>query len=106
MTIEQTIDIPVNRKLYLDLPEAVPSGRTKLILNFESLPSQAVVPPKRKLSPALQAVMKEAEEKRAWRLAHPEDFEAQMKKVLEGGPLFGGIDGMEYQRKVRSEWED
>jgi hypothetical protein len=106
MTVEQTIDIPVSRKLYLDLPETVPSGRTKLVLNFESLPPQAVVPPERKLSPALQGVLKETAEKRAWRLAHPEDFEARMKQIREGGPLFGGIDGLEYQRNVRSEWEE
>ena len=78
----------------------------KVILDFETLPPQKITLRKRELSPELQAVMKEAEEKRAWRLAHPEDFEAQMKKVLKGGPLFDGIDGLEYQRKVRYEWED
>jgi hypothetical protein len=105
MTLEQTIDIPADRKLYLELPETVPSGRTKVIINFETLSPRTVTPNPGKFSPELQAAIKEAEEKRAWRLAHPEEFKARMKKAREGGPLFGGIDGLEYQRKVRSEWD-
>jgi hypothetical protein len=105
LTLEQTIDIPADRKLYLELPETVPSGRTKVIINFETLTPQAVAPRSGKFSPELQAAIKEAEEKRARRLARPEEFKARMKRVREGGPLFGGIDGLEYQRKVRCEWD-
>jgi hypothetical protein len=105
MTLEQTVDIPADRRLYLELPETVPSGRTKIALNFEALPSRSAAPRKKELSPELRAAMQEAEEKRAWRFAHPEEFEAQMKRAREGGLLFGGIDGLEYQRKVRSEWD-
>jgi hypothetical protein len=106
ITLEQTVEIPADRRLYLELPKTVPSGQTKITLNFEPPVPQPVAPGKRKLSPELQAAIKEAGEKRAWRFAHPEEFEERMKKAREGGPLFGGIDGLEYQRKVRSEWED
>jgi hypothetical protein len=61
MTIEQTIDIPADRKLYLELPETVPSGRTKVIINFETLPLRTITPSPRKFSPELQAAIKEAE---------------------------------------------
>jgi hypothetical protein len=64
-----------------------------------------VTPYPGKFSPELHAAIKEAEEKRARRLALAEDFKARMKRAREGGPLFGGIVGLEYQRKVRCEWD-
>jgi hypothetical protein len=38
VTIQKTVDIPADRRLVLEipLPPTVPSGRTKLTLNFES----------------------------------------------------------------------
>jgi hypothetical protein len=36
VTIQKTVDIPADRRLTIDLPETVPSGWTKLTLNFES----------------------------------------------------------------------
>ncbi|GHV11669.1 hypothetical protein FACS189491_03310 [Spirochaetia bacterium] len=53
-----------------------------------------------------QNALLEAEEKTAWRKAHPKEFKEKMRKLREGGPLFGGIDGVTYQRKIRDEWED
>jgi hypothetical protein len=40
MTIQQTIDIPANRKVHFDLvlPETVPCGRTDVILDFPNEP--------------------------------------------------------------------
>ena len=42
MTIQQTIDIPANRKIHLDLtlPEGAPFGKTELVLEFK--PAAAV----------------------------------------------------------------
>ena len=34
MTIEQTIEVPANRRITIDLPEDVPSGRAHLIIQF------------------------------------------------------------------------
>jgi hypothetical protein len=37
MTIQQTIDVPANRKVHFDiiLPEGVPCGQTEVILDFK-----------------------------------------------------------------------
>jgi hypothetical protein len=40
LTIQQTVDIPADRRLYIELPKTVPSGRTVVTLNFETLPPQ------------------------------------------------------------------
>ena len=34
MTIEQTVDIPVDRRLILDIPQEVPAGRAQVIIKF------------------------------------------------------------------------
>ncbi|MCL2092881.1 MAG: hypothetical protein FWH12_01680 [Treponema sp.] len=34
MTITQTVDIPENRRLVIDLPHEVPAGRMDVIINF------------------------------------------------------------------------
>jgi hypothetical protein len=31
---------------------------------------------------------------------------AWLDECQRGGPLFGGIDGLEYQRHIRNEWKD
>ena len=35
MTIEQTIEVPVNRRVYLDLPLELPVGRAKITITPE-----------------------------------------------------------------------
>ena len=34
MTIEQTIEVPASRRIFLDLPLELPIGKTKVKLNF------------------------------------------------------------------------
>ncbi|GHV25180.1 hypothetical protein AGMMS4952_02300 [Spirochaetia bacterium] len=99
--IQQTVDIPANRKLYLELPETVPSGKTKVILEFKS-PVQTDTYPE-PLS-GLEKLLKEAEEKRLYFQAHPEEIRA-LRGCLPG-TAFGGMDGVTFQRKTRAEWED
>jgi len=47
MTITQTVEIPENRRLTIDIPNEVPTGRTSIILQFpdkkEARPSKPVV---------------------------------------------------------------
>jgi hypothetical protein len=104
MTLEQTVDIPADRRLYLELPETVPSGRTKLILNFEALPSQSAAPLKNELSPELRAAMQEAEEKWRYNKAHREEINA-FRGCLKDSPIWDNLDGVAYQRKIRDEWD-
>jgi hypothetical protein len=37
MTIEQTIEIPVNHRITLDLPPELPAGKTKVEMSFTPL---------------------------------------------------------------------
>ena len=144
MTIQQTIEIPADHRLHLDmlLPEDVPDGQAKIkifikpfakrakarkpkqapagedandrtdgvplgdgLVYYPALPGYTPTPP----DPELAAIMKEAREKTERRRTDPV-YRAEVAKIWkelqEGGPIFGGRDGMEVQREMRSEWPD
>jgi hypothetical protein len=108
VTIQQTIDIPASRKVHLDitLPEDMPCGRTELVLDFRPSAAHAGASGKPRLDPILEKALREAEEKWAYNQAHPEELKTSLARLRENGPLFGGADGVEFQRKIRDEWED
>jgi len=41
MTIEQTVEIPANHRVFFDLPPELPTGRTKVALTFTPLTATA-----------------------------------------------------------------
>jgi hypothetical protein len=43
MTIEQTVEIPENHRIYIDIPSQIPAGRTKIALTITDFP-QATPP--------------------------------------------------------------
>jgi len=92
MSLEQIVEIPPSRRLLVDVPEEVPVGRT--ILTFNPAPG----------SKDLEG----AERIWAYNRAHPEEVKAKFQKLegCLGGNAFGGLTGMEYQKKVREEWND
>jgi hypothetical protein len=111
MTIRQTIDIPVSRNVHFDvsLPQDMPYGRTEVVLHFKPSAGQSGTPvsdAKPKLDPVLEKLLQEAEAKRLYNQAHPEKLQECLKNLRDGGPLFDGIDGVAFQRKIRDEWED
>jgi hypothetical protein len=105
--IEQTIDIPASRRIYFDLPESFNCDQARVTLRFEPVTAKTV-------SAALPAkqdddwtkALEKAEEIWAYNRAHPEELQASLNKLKENGPIFGGIDGVDFQRKIRDEWED
>jgi hypothetical protein len=110
MTIQQTIEIPADRRVYFDvrLPKEVACGRTEVVLDFKA----PVVQPeafgsavKTGLDPVLEAVMGEAERKWADNRAHPEKLQSALEKLRDGGTVFGAVDGVEFQRKIRDGWK-
>jgi hypothetical protein len=106
MTIEQTIDIPVNRELHLILPLSISSGRAKITLDITPLDPQKGGGEGGK--PAgdaeLEKIMKEASERaRRERATGYKPFEG-LYGCLEGSGIFDG-DPVEIQRKMRDEWE-
>jgi hypothetical protein len=90
MIVEQTIEIPSSRRMYIDIPPEVPSG--KIILTF---------------TPA--SVYKDIESAKAiWasNSIHSEETKNKLNNLRGslGKDAFGGMDGVTYQRKVREEW--
>jgi hypothetical protein len=144
MTIQQTIDIPADKHLHLDmlLPESLPDGKAKLkvlikpfskrakvrkpkkprIEDDNSIPEGAIPlgngtyfiePPHSGIpwtpDPELAAIMKEADERAERERTDPvyrAEIMEHLRKSQEGGPIFGGMDGMEFQRKAREGWLD
>jgi hypothetical protein len=112
ITIEQTVDIPADRRLRLDmtLPQSVPSGRADIVLvlsvaepaeKAEEEASRIYTP---KPFPTIEELKEEARQKTAARLACPSGDSLQkycgiLKDVFTE-------DGVEYQRKLRDEWPD
>jgi hypothetical protein len=93
----------------VSLPQDTPYGRTEVVLHFKPSAGQSETPvsdAKPKLEPMLEKLLQEAEAKRLYNQAHPEELQECLKNLRDGGPLFDGIDGVAFQRKIRDEWED
>jgi hypothetical protein len=92
MTIVQTVEIPNSRRLFIDVPPEVPVGKT--ILTF---------------TPAMVSRDLEYAEE-IWAAHHdqPEELKTKLEKLQGslGENAFNGLDGIEYQHKVREEWDN
>ena len=92
MKIEKTVEIPSNRRLFVDVPPEVPVG--KAILTF----TPATVDKDLESAGAIWAVNH----------ANPEEIKAKLQALQGclGENAFGGMDGIAYQRKGREEWDN
>jgi hypothetical protein len=110
MTIEQTIDIPVNRELHLVLPLSISSGRAKITLDITPLDPQkggSEQGSKPAGDAELEKIMKEASERAKRERADPgyrQQVIDSFKKAQEGGPIFGGISAEDFKRECNDEW--
>jgi hypothetical protein len=109
MILEQTVDIPADRRLYLELPETVPSGRTKVVLTFSMMETQGADEPSgapETKKPRLGGLMSiEEARKTAEQLrGRTDDSTRRYAGCLKGRAIFEG-DPVEIQRKMRSEWD-
>jgi hypothetical protein len=104
MTIEQTVEIPANHRLTIEVPPEIPEGKTRVIIQFPA-PAAPVRDPSGadiNLSPSYPP--EEAIRIAAQRLADPNrKLPSSYIGILPG--YFGG-DGVAYQRKIRDEWDD
>jgi hypothetical protein len=113
VTIKQTVDIPADRRLHLDLklPETVPVGRTSVVHVFPAVDNPAVedrepfCPRESEPFPTLEELKAEAAAKYAVIIESGVDPWQQFRESLQGSTFFGK-DGMEYQRSMRDEWPD
>jgi hypothetical protein len=101
--IEQTVEIPADRhlRLDLDLPESVPDGKTNVVLLIP-FPEKIGVSPVR----PLEHVKREAARKAAERRASGRDPFEELRNSMKGRPFLGGVDGVACQRSLRDEWPD
>jgi len=76
MTVEQIIDVPANRRVTLDIPKAIPEG--KVILTFT---------PASKTASSVETTRKPISQ--YFGIISPDTFG----------------DGVDYQRKLRDEWD-
>ena len=92
MIIEQTVEIPPNRQLFINVPVEVPVGKTRI-----------------SFSPFSEFRDIEYAE-HIWMKNHSslEETRAKLQKLHGslGETAFGGLDGVTYQRKLREEWEN
>ncbi|GHV81789.1 hypothetical protein AGMMS49991_03470 [Spirochaetia bacterium] len=102
MMIEQTVAVPENRHVNFDviLPDTLPHGQVQVVVSFIPTGKES------KTDPVLEKALEDAEKKWAYNHAHPEELTATLDKLRVSGPLFGGADGVTYQRNIRDEWED
>ncbi|GHV23415.1 hypothetical protein FACS189494_11400 [Spirochaetia bacterium] len=103
-----------NTELLLKEIEGLPANYMGEILDFVSYlkhkaPKMDAPAGSRRIDPELAAIVEEAE-KRAEREQTDPEYRAyiseQYRKCQEGGPIFGGMDGMEFQRRARDGWLD
>jgi hypothetical protein len=102
ITITQTVDIPADRRLHLDLPQSVPGGRADMVLVLspaEKAPRVYTPEP----FPSIEELKAEAAAKHAEMLKTGVDPLARFAGCLKD--VFTE-DGVEYQRRMRDEWPD
>jgi hypothetical protein len=83
MAIEQIVEIPPNRRLFLEVPKEVPAGKAILTYSSVSVGEDDNILPSGELKEKLE----------------------KLRGSL-GKSAFCFLDGLAYQRKVREEWDD
>jgi hypothetical protein len=139
MTIQQTVEIPADHRLIIDVPQEIPAGKATILL-FSGASGDTVAAEKapdrwanplpglakdsnkaepesgldvpagqRKIPDDLAELFHEAAqraERERTDQAYRDEIAEIYRKCQEGGPILGGIDGMEFQRMMRDEWSD
>ncbi|MHC6204555.1 hypothetical protein ACYULU_15350 [Breznakiellaceae bacterium SP9] len=108
MTIQQTVDIPSDRRLVLDLmlPEAAPVGRSEVTVTLKPARTSSGESEDTALpATAIEDLKRQAAEKTARRrLERRKPFEGLYGALKDSKSLEG--DPMELVRRWRDEWAD
>jgi hypothetical protein len=109
-TVQQTVDIPSDRHLSIDVPESVPTGKAsvRLIVETEAADKKASpgakkmkIVKKEHTNPPVD--LRDAQIALAWLHGRTDDSSRKYAGCLKGMGVFKG-DPVEIQRKMRSEW--
>ena len=123
ITIQRTVDIPADRRLLLELPQAVPSGRVNVCLVFDTSEVQAESAAQNPPDAASRLLSQKfpnfpdfpsIEELKAEGLRKAEERESIIKTTgIDPLQKFCGClgevfdeDGVAIQRSMRDEWPD
>jgi hypothetical protein len=98
MSVTQTVEIPANHRLTIEVPREVPEGRT--ILTFTPAHSSDTV----RLPGGNARTIEEALQMAAEKLADPNRKPLSRHFGILSPNTFG--NGVAYQRKIRDEWDD
>lgn len=97
MNITQTVVIPVDHRLFVEVPHEVPTG--KIIITYSAMPDGGFDPDGS--SRSIQANDN---------IKHSNAIKLKTKLQNLQGSLgknaFGGMNGVTYQQKVRAEWDE
>ena len=104
MVIEQTVEIPDSRRIFLDLPADIPQGKAKIRVAFEVDDYSARIVPFDAAFPAIEELKQQAADKTARRKAEGRKPFEGLCGVLENSPALAG-DPIEIARAWRDEWE-
>ena len=130
MIIEQTIDIPVDRRLTIEVPREVPAGRTLLTFTPQSEERGTGYNPQENAIQGWQDGFDRLDDEEVWRRIEelkrserprPQTVEEAIKQAGEQAAQPGRIplssyfgimkdhpltqSGVEYQRSIRDEWD-
>jgi hypothetical protein len=89
MTIEQTVEIPLSHRLFIDVPQEIPTGKAILTL------TPAFINNDLEYAGKIWAANRNRQE----------ELKAKLQSLQGrlGKNAFGGLDGVAYQRKIREE---
>jgi hypothetical protein len=104
MTIEQTVEIPPDHRLTIEVPKEVPAGKTRVIIQFPAPEAPARDSIGAGADFASSYPPEEAVKAAAQRLADPKRRPPSSYAGILSPNAYG--DGVAYQRKLRDEWDD
>jgi hypothetical protein len=97
--IEQTIDIPAKREIFLKLPQTVPEGRATITISINEYEKTGT-----REIPSLEKLKLQAAKKTAYRKASGKKPFEGLYGILKDSTTFAG-DPVEIVKKLREEWD-
>jgi hypothetical protein len=100
MTIKQTVEIPVNHRLTIEIPQEIPAGKAILTFTPALVVENGARPPAKA---AIEALKAEAAQKAERRFGDPSGDALQ--RFCGSLAHIYTEDGVVIQRRMRGEWE-
>jgi hypothetical protein len=118
MIYTQTVEIPADHRLTIDVPREIPAGTTARFdvvwyIPGEDAPTERPQKSAEEIAremwdslPTREGCLEDACKKTEARLRTGIDPLEEWRDSLNVKKIFGGVDGVAYQRSIRDEWPD